>query len=163
MLATLPAIIRPRKPKIYLRVVCGTLIPADEWAREELRRKRFKDGDIVGALLSKLRSKGLNRLVHKIGKLCVVHIEDFKYTDAHGALKRLQLEGNIACEEIGLVLPGVGRMKYTIPRSISFDSMDEAEFRDTAALLCSYISARYWPALEPEQIETMAKLMVDQV
>lgn len=154
--------VKKRKPdRIAFRVVDGKLQPADSWAEKELDNKRLKEGDIVYAAISKLRSKGLNRLVHRIGKLCVENIEDFKYTDSHGVIKRLQIEANIACDEIGVLLPGMGMMVYRVPRSISFDSMDEAEFRDVGRALCRYIAKRYWSGLEPEQIELMANSMVD--
>lgn len=154
--------IKKRKPeRIAFRVVHGRLIPADSWAEKELAKKRLKEGDIVYATINKLRSKGLNRLVHRIGKLCTENIEDFKYTDSHGVIKRLQIEANVACDEIGVFLPGMGPMVYRVPRSISFDSMDEAEFREVGQALCRYIAKRYWPTLEPRQIELMAESMVD--
>lgn len=158
-----PAVIKKKsKPaRIPFRVVEGTLIPADRWAEEELRLKRLKDGDIVYSTINKLRSRKLNRLVHRLGKLCVENIEEFKYTDAHGAIKRLQIEANAACDEIGVLIPGVGTMLYRVPRSISFDSMDEAEFKALGRALSRYISKQYWPALGPEQIELMAESMVD--
>jgi hypothetical protein len=163
LIANPPAIIRPKKPRIYLRALEGTFIPADRWAEEELKKKKIKNGDIVGAQLSRLRSKGLNRLVHKIGLLCVQNIAEFKYTDAHGAIKRLQIEGNIACDEIGVSLPQIGMMLYRVPRSISFDTMDEGEFHEVAWMICALISNKYWKGMEPRQIETMAAYMVDPV
>lgn len=154
--------VKKQKPeRIALRMVDGKLVPADPWAEKQFQAKRIKEGDIVLAAISKLRSKGLNRLVHRIGKLCVENIEDFRYADAHGVIKRLQIEANIACDEIGVLLPGMGMMIYRVPRSIAFDSMDEAEFRDVGRALCRYIAKRYWSGLEPEQIERMAGSMVD--
>lgn len=153
--------VHAKKPRIYMRALEGTLIPADKWAEQEFNKKRIKHGDIVGVLISKLRSKGLNRLTHKIGALCVQNIEEFRYTDAHGAIKRLQIEGNIACDEIGVCLPGVGMVLYRIPRSISFDSMDESEFHKVSLMICELICNRYWKGMEPLQIENMARYMIE--
>lgn len=151
-----------KKPRIMCRMVNGALVPADRWAEEELSRKCIKDGDLVGVDISKLRSPGFNRLVHKIGALCVLNIEDFKYTDAHGAIKRLQLEGNVACEETAIHLPGFGMAFHRVPLSIAFDSMDETEYQEAAKALCSFIAEKYWPGMGYEQIALMAEIMVEQ-
>lgn len=161
--AIIPKIAKPKKPRIYLRQVDGAFVPADRFAADELRKKRIKDGDIVGAWLSRLRSKGLNRLIHKIGLLCTFHIEDFRYLDGHEALKRLQLEADIACVNVKVRALDWSWVTCRLPLSLSFDSMDECEFREVSVRLCDYISERYWPELEPEQIESMAKLMPEHV
>ena len=74
-----------------------------------------------------------------------------------------QIEANIACEEMGVVFPGIGPVTYRIPLSLSFDSMDEGEFRQTARAFCAYIADKYWPDLDPEAIEEMAESFVDEV
>ena len=106
--------------------------------------------------------------------------------DAHKVIKRLQLEGNIYCDEIaikpysilivdsilkavkpildlfGLKLSDDSLLIIRIPISLSFDSMDEAEYHDCAKRICRLIAERYWPNLEPLQIEEMAGAMVDE-
>lgn len=96
MIVDAPVRKKPKPARIAMRVVQGKLVPADSWAEKELDKKRLKEGDIVYATINRLRSKGLNRLVHRIGRLCVENIEEFKYTDAHGVIKRLQIEANVA-------------------------------------------------------------------
>jgi hypothetical protein len=157
-----PAVRKKKKPpRIAFRVVNGTLQPADRWAEQEFRAKGINEGDIVYAAIVRLRSKGLNRLVHRIGKLCAENIEDFAGMDGHAVIKRLQIEANVCCDEIGVLLPDVGMVVYRVPQSIAFDSMDEFEFREAGKALCRYIAWRYWTGLEPEQIEVMAGSMVD--
>lgn len=152
-----------RKPeKIYLRVIQGGFQPADKCAASQLRDKKLKVGDIVGVTIKKLRSNGFNRLVHRIGQLCVANIEAFNGLDAHVAIKRLQIEGKIACDEIGVFLPGYGMVIQFIPRSMSYASMDQVEYHDAAKKICRLISERYWPSLSAEQIEQMAEVMVDE-
>jgi len=87
--------IKKKKKRVMLRVIKGGLVPADPWAASELRNKGYKVGDLIGADLSKLRNPKFNRLVHRIGQLCVANIDEFRYSDAHDVLKRLQLEGKI--------------------------------------------------------------------
>lgn len=138
-------------------------MPADPWAASELRQKGYKVGDVLGADLSKLRNPKFNRLVHRIGQLCVANIEEFHGLDAHTAIKRLQIEGKVACDEIGIMVPGYGMVIQFIPRSLSFDSLDEGEFNNAARAICRVIADRYWPNLSPDEIEEMAEVMVDEV
>jgi hypothetical protein len=151
-----------RKPEpIYLRVIKGGLSPADSYAESQLRAKNFKIGDIIKADIRKLRNQKFNRLVHRIGQLCAANIEAFSGLDAHTCIKRLQIEGKIACREIGVMVHGYGMVIQFIPRSMSFDSMDETEYHDCSKRICRLISERYWPNLGPEQIEQMAGVMID--
>lgn len=152
-----------RKPeKIYLRVIKGGLVPADNFAEAQMRNKKFRIGDVVGASIRKLRNQKFNRLVHRIGQLVAANIEAFSGLDAHVCIKRLQIEGRIACDEIGVLVPGFGMVIQFIPRSMSFESMDEAEYHECAKQICRLIAARYWPGLDAEKIESMAECMVDE-
>lgn len=94
-----------RKPEpVYLRVIQGGLVPADGYAQSQLRNKKLKIGDVVRCDVRKLRNPKFNRLVHRIGQLCVKNLEQFKNMDPHAAIKRLQLESNAGCEEITISL-----------------------------------------------------------
>lgn len=150
-----------KREPVYLRVIQGGFAPADGYAQTQLRSKKFKIGDVVKCDVRRLRNQKFNRLVHRIGQLCVANIEAFSGLDAHVCIKRLQIEGRIACDEIGVMIPGYGMVIQFIPRSMSFESMDESEYHDCAKRICRLIADRYWPDLEPEQIEIMAGAMVD--
>ncbi|SDY38179.1 hypothetical protein [Nitrosomonas sp. Nm58] len=151
---------KPSKEKLMFKVTKGALVPADSYTSERLRVRRYRIGDLVAVIISKIRSPGFNRLAHRIGQLVVANIDDFHGMDAHDALKKIQLEGNIACDEM-MVDFGEGEVKYRIPRSLSFESMEEGEFRQVAVKFCEYIANRYWPDLDPEQIEHMAQSFVE--
>lgn len=154
---------KAHKPEpVYLRVIHGGLVPADSYAQTQLRNKKFKIGDVVRCDVRKLRNQKFNRLVHRIGQLVAANIEAFSGLDAHTCIKRLQIEGRIACDEIGIMVQGYGMVIQFIPRSMSFESMDEAEYHDCAKRICRLIAERYWPNLEPLQIEEMAGAMVDE-
>ena len=156
--------IRPKtKPeKIYFKVIKGGLVPADNFAETQMRNKKLKIGDIVGALVRKLRNPKFNRLVHRIGQLCAANIEDFTGIEPHKVIKRLQIEGRIACDEIGVMVPGFGMVIQFIPRSMSFETMDEEEYHDCAKKICRVIAERNWKGLSPEKIEEMAGAMIDE-
>lgn len=150
------------REKIYLRVAKGALVPADDYALGKLRSRGYTVGDILQADLSKLRNPAFNRLAHRIGGLVAANIDVFAGMDAHDVLKRLQLEGNIACDQQVVEMPGLGRCMVTVPRSLSFEAMDEGAFREVIRAMCRLIAEKYWPSLTPEQIEQMAESFVDE-
>ena len=165
MQAMLPCEVRRKVSKrepIYFRVVKGGLQPADPYAASCLRERNYKIGDLLKCELTKPRNPKFNRLVHKLGVLVVANIESFSNTNAHGAIKRLQIEGRVACDEIGHLVPGYGMVIQFNPRSLSFENMDEGEYNQAAKGISRTISERYWPTMTPEQIEAMAELMIDE-
>ncbi len=151
-----------KRERVYLRVIKGGLVPADDYAASRLREKSYKVGDVLAAQITKLRNPKFNRLVHRIGQLVVANIDAFSGLDAHTAIKRIQIEGRIACDEIGIMVPGYGMVVQIIPRSMSFDTMDEGEYHEAARAICRLIAERYWPTLTPEQIEQMAESFVSE-
>lgn len=80
--------------------------------------------------------------------------------DAHQVLKRLQVEARVGCDELGIKIPGLGFAVQFIPRSLSFESMSEDEFRGVVRALCDHIARQYWPTMDAEQVERMAEAMV---
>lgn len=177
-----------KKEPVYVRFQNGALVPADVFARKQLERKKLKEGSVLKAYISKLRNPRFNRLVHKLGVLVVQNIDDFSGMSAHAAIKRIQLEGDIYCEEIRLkifgfdfkiwvhvrevVQPILNKIGFSIldngylaarsPMSLSFDSMDEEQFHDAARRISAFIADRYWSSMTAEKIEQMAECMVDE-
>jgi hypothetical protein len=52
-------------------------------------------------------------------------------------------------------------MQHYIPRSFSFESMDQGEFYEAVKGICRYIADEYWPDMTPEQVQEMAEVMPD--
>ena len=73
----------------------------------------------------------------------------------------MQLEGNLGCDEI-MVSVGPGLVKYRIPQSLSFENMDEHEFKEISKGFCRHIAAHYWKDLDAESIEEMAESFVEE-
>jgi hypothetical protein len=153
---------KKRRERIYLRVAKGALVPADSCAEAQLRSRGYSIGDVLAADLAKLRNQKFNRLVHRIGQLVVANVEAFAGLEAHTAIKRLQIEGKVACDEIGIHVPGYGMLIQFIPRSLSFESMDESEYQVAARGICRTIAERYWPTLTEDQIAEMAESFVEE-
>ena len=151
-----------RRDRIYFRVQKGALVPADSYAASKLRERGYAMNDLLAAELVKLRNPKFNRLVHRIGQLVVANIDAFSGLDAHQAIKRLQIEGKVACDEIGISVANYGMVIQLIPRSLSFESMDEGEYLVAARGICRTIAERYWPGLDEDQIAKMAELFVEE-
>lgn len=150
-----------RKDKTLWRVDKGCLLPFDSFTIAQLRAKGYGMGDVLQAELSKARNPGFHRLAHQLGSLLAENLDMFAGWDAHAVLKRLQIEGNIGCDEIAVIFPGVGPYAHRVPRSLSFASMDEGEFKQVVTAMCRYVSRTYWPSCTPEQIESMASAFVE--
>ena len=151
-----------KREKIYFRVDKGMLVPADNYAASKLRERGYRMGDLLSAELTKPRNPKFNRLVHRIGQLVTANIDAFSGLDAHKAIKRLQIEGKVACDEIGISIAGYGMMMQLIPRSLSNESMDEGEYQQAARGICRTIAERYWPSLTEDAIAEMAESFVGE-
>jgi hypothetical protein len=147
-----------KAPTYLLRVEKGALVP-DRGTAMQLRAKGYRIGDELSATLRKARSPGFHRLAHQFGALVADNIDAFEGLDGHKVLKRLQIEGNVACDEVPLNFPGVGPCTYRVPRSLSFDNMDEGEFREVFTAMCRYVAKTYWHSCTADQIEAMASAM----
>ena len=150
-----------RAERIPLRIIKGALIPADDMAASRLRAKGYHLNDVVFAEIKKPRNPKFHRLAHRIGMLVAENIDVFTGMRAHDVLKRLQWEANIGCEE-AVVQEANGDVKLIRwPQSLSFESMDEGEFKEVVAAFCRHIAETYWPDLDAETIEEMADSMVE--
>lgn len=54
------------------------------------------------------------------------------------------------------------KVPVRIPRSLSFESMDEGEFSELFMAFARYVSERYWLDLSPQQIIDMARAMPEE-
>ena len=151
-----------KRERVYFRVSKGCLMPADNYAASVLRQRGYNIGDLLAAELTKPRNPKFNRLVHRIGQLVVANIEAFAGIDPHKAIKRLQIEGKVACDEIGIHVPNYGTVIQLIPRSLSNESIDEGEYHQAARGICRTIAERYWTTLNEDQIAEMAESFVGE-
>ena len=160
--------IAPKKPtkrpqRHALRVIKGGFAPADCSAATGLRAKGYRIGDLVFAQITKPRNPLFHRLVHRFGTLVANNIDAFTGRDSHDVLKRLQVEGDIGCDHVGLNFPGIGPCVYRIPRSLSFESMGDGEFSQIYTAFAQYVSDTYWPSLTAKQIQEMTAAMPEEI
>lgn len=153
---------RKQPERLLLTVTKGALVPGDGYTQKRLKERGYRVGDILLADLRKPRHPGFHRLAHRLGVLVASNIEEFAGLDGHQALKRLQVEGNIACDDLPVFLTIFDqklKVNQRIPRSLSFASMDEGEFRETVQAFCRFIASEYWPDMTAEQVEALAEVM----
>ena len=152
-----------RRPERFpLRVIKGGFAPADRMAADRLRERGYRVGDVVFAQFHKPRNPGFWRLAHKFGELLAENLDRFTGIDPHEVLKLLQIEANVGCEVRAIHVPGYGMVEHRTPYSLSFESMDEGEFRAVMRGFSRHVAATYWPSLTAEQIEEMAGVMVGE-
>lgn len=153
---------KPRRERLMMRVVKGAIIPADTYTETRLRERGYRVGDLLTVELHKPRNPGFWRLAHRIGTLCSKNIEAFHGMDAHAVLKKLQLDGNIECDETRTEVPGLGMLIHRAPRSLSFEAMDQSHFFEVAKAFCRHIAATYWPDLTAEAVQEMADSFIEE-
>lgn len=149
------------KEKTLWRVGAGVLEPFDAATSAQLRAKGYKRGDVLSADLAKPRSPGFHSLAHQLGGMLADNIDTFDGMNPHAVLKRLQWEANVGCDEFGAMAPGLGLVMVRTPRSLSFASMDQGEFREVMKGLCRHVAKTYWPTCTAEQVEQMASCWVE--
>ena len=151
-----------RPDRIALRIDKGCLRPADGLSQERLRERGYHVGDVVFATLVKPRSPGFHRLAHALGRLVAENIEDFEGMSAHAVIKRCQLESGLGCEEIAYRVNGMSVIQR-IPMSMSFESMEEGEFREVFSGICRHIGKTYWGGLSADEVQAMIELMPTEI
>lgn len=153
---------KKRPERFALRVVKGGFQPADGTTASRLRARSYHLNDLVFAEFKKPRNPKFHAMAHVLGQLCAENLDAFEGMDPHAVLKRLQIESGVGCEEMAIRAPGLGMLMHRIPRSLSFESMDEGEFHQVMRGLARHIAREYWKTLTAEHIEQMAGVMVQE-
>lgn len=149
-----------KKPKArYAAVVrAGGFDVVDPLVRERLRERSYRLGEEVMLEVYKARNPKFNGYAHKFAEMLAQNLDAFTGMNPHAVLKRLQLEANVGCDEMAL-LGEFGQYLHRIPRSLSFESMEEGEFQEVIGGMARHVVKRYWPSLTAEQVQQMAERM----
>lgn len=133
----------------------GALVPANGIDQRLMRERKFHVNREVRAELKQPREVWKHRLMHKIGMLIVDNVEGFEHKDSHDAIKQIQADSGVCCDQETFVidLGQFGRHEVTrnVPRSMAFDEMPEDEFERLFVGLTAWIGEKY------------AHLMLDEV
>lgn len=146
---------RPLKRKkdrraIYLRVhrvmmpetgeIVGALVPESIISQREMRERALKTGDVIRCELRKKRNPKYWRLVHALGGLLADQAEGYEGLTQHKALKKLQADAGVECDVEMFELGDLGTVQRKVPRSLSFDELDEQAFDAAWALMVKHAS-----------------------
>jgi len=151
-----------KRQKFPMRVIKGGFAPASETAKAELRERGYKIGDLLFADFSKPRNPGFHRLAHALGRLLTENLDSFDGMAAHKALKRVQWEANVGCEEMSAQVDGAGTVVIRIPQSLSYESMDQGRFHEVYMGMCRWVAKKYWTELDGDAVAEMAEVMVNE-
>lgn len=148
----------------------GALVPANPIDARLLRERKFHAGREVRAEMKQPRNVAFHRLAHAIGHLLVDNVEEFRDLSAHEAIKRVQVESGICCEIVEMdaspvvsalldaaeavlgkgarkvlaaVLPAIRVIPVKQARSLSFDELEEDDFRTFFDGITAYIAEHY--------------------
>lgn len=135
----------------------GAMVPASDADKAMMRERSFRRSTKVRAVLTQPRNERFNRLVHGLGAVLAANLDRFTGKQAHAAVKALQTEALVYCDEEVFDLPGLGVLTRHTPQSLSFDSMGEEVFQDFWAKCCAYLVATDWPTLTVERLTEMAE------
>jgi hypothetical protein len=135
----------------------AAFVPASDADKSILGEKGYRWNAKVRAELKQPRNPRYNALVHGLGKILAQNIDRFSGKQSHAAIKALQTESGIYCEEDSLEVPGIGSLIIKRPQSLSYDSMGEEVFQDFWAKVCGYLVLKDWPTLTEERLTEMAE------
>lgn len=121
----------------------GALVPANAIDQRLLKERKFAVNREVRAELKQPRNPAFHRLAHAVGHLLVDNVDGFEGLSAHEALKRVQREAGVCCEEMEIDLGTLGRVPVKVPRSLAFDELSEDEFRAFFDGITAYIGEHY--------------------
>jgi len=125
----------------------GALVPAHPIDRRLARERKLREGVEYRIEIKKARNAKFHRLAHAIGALLVEHVDGFEGLDAHDAIKRVQRESGVCCEEVEIDIPGMGKLLAKQAESIAFDEMTPERFEQFFEGITKYIDKTYAPNL----------------
>lgn len=135
----------------------AAFVPASDADKSILGEKGYKWNAKVRAELKQPRNPKYNALVHGLGKILAQNIDRFSGKTSHAAIKALQMESGVYCDQDQFDIPGFGQITRKVPQSLSYDSMGEEVFQDFWAKVCGYLVLKDWPTLTEERLTEMAE------
>lgn len=158
-----------KRPRIYLAVRevvdvatgkrCLGLLAEDDIQRSAMRERGFKKGMRVACDVHPERDIGQWRKSHLLGRLLVDNVEGFEQLDAHRALKKIQVDGDIECDHEAMDFPGLGPIQVRRARSLAFDEMGQDDFDRVFLAMCRHIGAAHFAGLDEQAVLEMLDLM----
>ena len=177
------ALLIDHKTGEVLREPVGVFVPRTNLDHRIARERKYHVGRELRADFKAPRNVMFYRKAHYIARLLTESVDGYAgMGDFHDVLKRLQRESGLWCEPAEIdasgvvdaalaavqatlgpearaaILPTMDALRsipINIPRSLSFDEMDEAEWDRFYGDMCEYIGRVYFSDMTPEQVDAM--------
>lgn len=124
-------------------VLYGCFVPTHPVDQRLARERGYRKGHEYRAELKQARVTWQHRLIHKIGQLMVDFVDDWEQLSSHDAVKRLQRESGVCCEEVEIDIPGMGKLVAKQAESLAFDEMEQDRFELLFDGITEHIGKRY--------------------
>lgn len=148
----------------------AAFVPSHPIDQRLCRERGYRIGHEYRAEIKQARVSWKHRLIHKIGTLMVENVEGWEQLNSHDAVKRLQLEAGVCCEQaeidarpviaavLAVVDTAVGRRTFkklskllpiieTVPvksaESLAFDDMEQDRFEQLFDGITEHIGKHY--------------------
>lgn len=121
----------------------GCFVPSHPIDQRLAKERGFRVGHEYRADIKQARVSWQHRLIHKIGQLMVDNVEGWEQMKSHDAIKRLQRESGICCEEVEIDIPGMGKLVAKQAESLAYDTMEQDRFEQLFDGITEHIGAKY--------------------
>lgn len=121
----------------------GAFVPSHPIDQRLAKERGYRVGHEYRAEIKQARAAWQHRLIHKIGQLMVDNVEGWEQLKSHDAVKRLQRESGICCEELEVDIPSVGRLMVKQAESLAFDDMEQDRFEQLFDGITEHIGKEY--------------------
>lgn len=152
---------------LYLRVhrvvipetgeLVGALLPESIVSQREMRERALRTGDLVRCELRKNRDYGQWKWAHTLGALLAEQAEGYEGLTQHKALKKLQLDSGTECdvevEEFDLGELGTAKRTKVVPRSLSFDQLEQQAFDVAWARMVNYAASECLHGMDANEVQ----------
>lgn len=135
------------KQTLFMRVVNGSLTPADAESREKIGR--LKEGRLIMIRAMAPRNPLQHRLLWHLARLVFENSEDF--TSSEHVVEQMKI-GTGLTDRVQLVVPGIGTVVQERGRSIAFESMPQAEFEEWFERVLDYAVIHLLPGVDKEEV-----------
>lgn len=119
------------------------IIAAHPIDRKLMAERGFRRGDDVRMDIKRPRNVKFHRLLHAVGQLMVDNVDGWEDLSSHDAVKRLQRESGVCCEEVEIDIPGMGKLLAKQAESLAFDEMPPERFEQLFNGITKYIGDHY--------------------
>ncbi len=119
------------------------IVAAHPIDRKLMAERGFRRGDDVRLEVKRPRNVKFHRLLHAVGQLMVDNVEGWESLTSHDAVKRLQRESGVCCEEVEIDIPGMGKLLAKQAESLAFDEMLPERFEQLFEGITKHIGDYY--------------------